>query len=362
MNTELFKEFQEEIKSRILEYLPPEYEQARVEVRTMEKNNGLQLQGLCILKEGEHITPNIYLENFFEEWSSQKLTMEEVLNQIAKIQMYHEHRVSFDASLVTDLEKVKENIVGRLVNGEYNAKRLQNLPHTSFEDLAMTYHIHVVSGEIEGSVEVTNQMLKEYGMDVKELHELAMGNMERMYPLSFDSMENIMKNILKSQMMEEGMEAARAETVAGEMVSQVQNEFNLYVISNEDNLYGAAALFYPGVQEMLAEKMGGDYVVLPSSLHEVLILKAEPHLDLEAMQEMVKEVNLTQVAAKDKLSDHIYVYDAKERGLFRAGQKTEREEKRNVNFQEKLKEKKAESKAMGQVAVKTDKKKREVCL
>lgn len=366
MNENLFKEFQDEIKNRILDYLPSEYENAQVEIRPVEKNNGLALQGICISKEGESMTPIIYLNHLFEEWRVEIITMEEVLNQIAELRSFYDKEINHEILHLDDFEKIKDSISGRLVNCEKNEHRLQNLPHTSFEDLAMTYHISINTHGIKGDVEINNRMLDLYGVDVKELHELAMQNMQNTHPYTFTPMKDIVKNIMKRGMIEDGMNETIAESMVESMVEGMASEMGMngemHVLTNEQGKYGAAALFYPGVKEMIAEQLGGDYYVLPSSLHEIIVLRASTELGMEELQSMVQDVNVTQVAPEERLSEHVYVYDAKEKIFSRADKKEEREEKRNMSFQEKLKEKKKESKAMEKAAVKTDKKKLEECL
>ena len=113
---------------------------------------------------------------------------------------------------------------------------------------------------------------------------------------------------------------------------------------------------------MIAEQIGGDYYVLPSSLHELVVLKKDQILTADELKAMVKEVNQQMVGPNEKLSDGVYVYDAKERVFSRVDKEEERVEKRTLSFEEKLKEKKAESKAMESTSVKPDKKKREECL
>ena len=98
----------------------------------------------------------------------------------------------------------------------------------------------------------------------------------------------------------------------------------MYVLSNEDKLNGAAVLLNDKVMDDITEKLGQDYFILPSSVHEVLIVPKNDQMDLKTLESMVQDVNATQVAPEERLSDHVYAYDAKEHELFRADKAEER--------------------------------------
>ena len=84
------------------------------------------------------------------------------------------------------------------------------------------------------------------------------------------------------------------------------------VLTNEQALYGAGSLFYPQMMDQIADRMGSNYFVLPSSIHETLILVDNGDVDREALESMVQEINGMAVAPEDRLSDHVYHYDAEE--------------------------------------------------
>ena len=90
------------------------------------------------------------------------------------------------------------------------------------------------------------------------------------------------------------------------------------VLTNTQGMHGAGALFYPDQLETIAQQMGTDFFVLPSSVHEVLILPDDGSQDLDSLQFMVREINRTEVAPEDRLSDFVYHYDAQDHVLERA--------------------------------------------
>lgn len=122
----------------------------------------------------------------------------------------------------------------------------------------------------------------------------------------------------------------------------------MFVLSNDAGMYGAAAILNDSIRQEIVEKVG-DFYVLPSSIHETLIVPKDAGMELNELEQMVQEVNYTQVASEERLSDHIYEYDAGEHELFRsdraeerAKQKEEKKEGRQerISVKDKLAEKK----------------------
>ena len=103
------------------------------------------------------------------------------------------------------------------------------------------------------------------------------------------------------------------------------------VVSNERGLNGAASLFYPDQMDKVAEKIGGDYYILPSSIHEQLVVPDDGNMSSVDLGNMVREVNATQVSPEERLSDEVYHYDSKDKvfekaATFEARQKTKQQE------------------------------------
>ena len=74
---------------------------------------------------------------------------------------------------------------------------------------------------------------------------------------------------------------------------------------------GAACMFYPGVLEDFGKKLGRDFYLLPSSVHEVILVPADETVSKEALWEIVTDINRTQVAEEEILADSVYYYDRK---------------------------------------------------
>ena len=109
----------------------------------------------------------------------------------------------------------------------------------------------------------------------------------------------------------------------------------LFVATVPDKTHGAGVLAYQNFMDQAAERVGGDFFILPSSIHEVLIVPDNGRMDLKELEAMVRDVNATQVAPADKLTDNVYHYDSKEK-IFELGEKfVERQNEREEATPEK---------------------------
>ena len=88
---------------------------------------------------------------------------------------------------------------------------------------------------------------------------------------------------------------------------------DMYVLTNESKLNGAACILYENVLYDFAQKLGADLYILPSSVHEVILLPKLSMFEKDELVNMVKEVNTEGVAADEVLSDHVYEYNRTER-------------------------------------------------
>ena len=306
-----FDEFQEYVKDNIGNFLPSEFEDAEIVLNTVRKNNGKDLHAINIRIPSSNITPNIYLEPFYENYSEHGMELEVCLERIVELELEHmdpSQEFKEVANKIMDIDFVKERVIMTVVNAEKNAEMLQGIPHKLTEDLAIIYKIYL-GGDADGigTVTVKNEYLEKWGISVTELHEWALENSKTLMPVKVQDMGSLLRESMGDLM--DGM-------------PMVSEEEMMYVVSNEKKVNGAASIIYSDALEKLAEKLGTDLYVLPSSIHEIIVISAE-HGTPEELAAMVREVNATQVAIEEQLSDHVYKYDAHEKTLSLADCKVE---------------------------------------
>ena len=204
------------------------------------------------------------------------------------------------------------------------------------EDISATFSMLV--GEREGerlTLPITNEMMIDMGVDIETLKETAQNNMANQ-DYSFKSM----REVLLDSMFPDGV--PENNPMVDMLLPPEDPNMAMYVLSNNGNIYGAAEIMNQKAMDEIAEKLGGDFVVLPSSVHETIILPLNEDMDCNTLDSMIQEINAGVLDEKDKLSDHAFQYDSENHELVRMDKMQERKQEKEV---EKSVEAKAEIKA-----------------
>jgi len=343
-----YQEFKDYIAEHVKDYLSEKYQGADVKMTEVCKNNNLKLDGLNISLPEENVSPNIYMNSFYEEFGAGR-SMEEILKEIAKIRDAHGVRKNLSIEDFLNFEKMKNNIIFHVVGTKENESRLSDMPYRLENDMAIIYRI-MAKKTADGVVttQITNQMMERLGVDESKLYEAALENTQREFPATFRPMNEVMKEIMQRDFMDMGFNTLSdnddmelfLEALFQESMEEMQEErLPLFVLSNDRGINGAAALFYPDMKEQIADQMNGDYFVLPSSVHEVLIVPNNGVTDYQELKDMVNEVNQTQVAPDEVLTGEVYSYDRESKQLMFAGEKTREAAGKNTNVKDSLYEK-----------------------
>lgn len=249
-----------------------------------------------------------------------------------------------------DFENVKEDISLRLMNTENNQEKLQNRPNETIEDISATFVI-VVGETSEGlaTAPITNEIMNELGVDQETLMETAKANLtEQDY--SFKSM----RDMLVDMMFPEGIPENDPMV---EMMLPSEEGPQMYVLSNEHNMNGANEIMNQKAMDEIAEKLGGDFIVLPSSVHETIILPMSDDMESKDLDSMIQEINGGVVSPEDKLSDHAFIYDSEAHELVRMDKMEERKQEKDASVEksDKSQDDRSEKKTEAKTADKAEK-------
>ena len=298
----VYKQFQKAVLESLKERLGFEY---HLTLTTITKNNGLTLDGICIGYKESLTAPTIYLKAFFDAYSRGKpfdLIINEMIEQYRTYQLPNPHSIEtlFSKKPITD------KIVYRLINKSANQTLLNDLPHLSFPDLDLSL-IFCLSVERNHDHLLTTLIHKNhqklFQLSTEDLYQAAKENTPRLFPSRIRSLQEVIKEIAgKSQDTEIN------EEEWSEFFNQTPLSPPMYVLTNSSGTYGAACLFYEGILKDFAACTGGDLIILPSSIHEVLIIPYSKHISYEELAETVLSINQQEVAKEDRLSNHIYHY------------------------------------------------------
>ena len=295
MDYEIFKEV---VKESFLSYMPKGYQDMEVRVTSVDKVNR-KLDGLSLLAQNENtmISPTLYINDMYEKYSKTG-DLQATLREAAEAmdEAFREAEIP-----PLDISTAKDNIIFQLVNTMQNEDLLKKLPHRDFQDLSIIYR-WVVGVEQQGisSVVINNHVAESLGMGEEELFKAAAENTRRILPPVVQSMNEVMRDMFVA----DGMPKELADLMVGEQ----EPEMTMWVISNERKIEGAASMLYEDKLHSLAEKVGTDLYILPSSVHEVIAVSVEMG-EPEELARMVAEINMDQVDLSERLSNQVYHYD-----------------------------------------------------
>lgn len=293
-----FEEFTQAVVDKIREYLPIGFANAAIELQTIVKNNDMKLTGLTIRSVDSNISPTIYLENFYDRYKD-GADISKVLEDIADIRIRHELKESFDIEQITDFERVKDRICPKLINRGWNEALLSDRPYTEVADLAVIYQV-MLRQDFDGAatVTVTNQLMNEWNTTVDELHELAVRNMTNLNPNSVQPMSAVLGEML-------------GDTETNSLIEKMPENEIMFVITNKNKINAATAVLDSSFMRNIVDNFGS-FLLIPSSIHEWILVRDTKDMDVQSISAMINEVNAEQVAVDDRLSDHPYRYSSEE--------------------------------------------------
>lgn len=296
-----FQEYLEEMKKELEKSIKEESGRSvKITQQQVTKNNGVILTGLSIMEKGDSIAPTIYMNEEYQrflEHQSMEYSLRNVLKQYEQFRL----QKKVDVSFISDFEQMKDYIVYRLVSLERNTERLKEMPYFQYLDLAVVFYCQVSTDKnCNAAIPIYNKHMKMWKTDKDELLKLAKDNTPRLFPCELTSMHSMISEIIK--------ESGEEEQEMWEELSG-QECMPMYILSNTYKFNGASVILYQNVLRDFAVACNRNFYLLPSSIHEVILVPEESGTTLEELTQMVMEVNQTQVEEEEVLSDHAYYFD-----------------------------------------------------
>lgn len=283
-------EFAEKMKIALTDIL-----QKEIQSVSPLKLNNVRLCGIVIVEPDSNISCTIYLEPFFERFldtGDWEQTVSDILS------FYDNNRVadSFDSKWFHNFGQVRRNLFYRLINYKENQELLSSVPYTRFLDLAKVYYADCQIGETAGSILIHHKHIEEWGITEDELIAAAEENTPILYPVKLKPLSFVLGL---------GDDICPLPGMSGHM----------FVLSNTENQNGAASVCYKDVLDNFSQKIKDDLVVLPSSVHETILLPLQEKSNLDSLKEMVYDINRTVLDRSEFLSDNVYVYNRQDKQL-----------------------------------------------
>ena len=266
-------------------------ENAEVTIRPILKNNSLRLDGLLILYPGENIAPALYLNQYYARYLG-GVPMETILDEI--FSTYESCRCPdrFNLDALRHFDTLKEHLSVRLISRSSNEELLRTVPHIPFLDLAAVFFLSVDAGSLGTStIQIRKEYLELWNVDTETLYRTALENLRTQDTPAYFPLSSL------------------AGSPGGEQILST-----VYVLTNQTKLYGASFLLSKRTLAAFAERHG-DFYVLPSSVHEVILVPCSIGFSPASLLGMLRDVNRTDLDTEDVLSDNLYVYRRKEHSL-----------------------------------------------
>jgi hypothetical protein len=307
----------ESFKARFFEDLKDKLPGVELSIREVKKLNE-SYEGIVASPVGSNVGVNIPIEMFFKALEDGR-DYDEVVEKGAEfVTNGITQRPDFDIDSFCDYSKMKEKIALELVSAERNKELLETVPHQMLEDMAVVCRF-VVSSDNEGraSILVTNQMLESMGVTPKQLFEDAMEIAPMNKPAEIKGMFETLCELMGGE----------PDMLATMGILPMEADDRMYVASVPDKIQGAAVLAYPGFFDQAAEKIGKSFYILPSSIHECILVPDEGTKNgADVFLPMVREVNSAEVQPEDRLTDNVYHYDIEEK-IFESARNYEKRRK-----------------------------------
>lgn len=281
--------FIEKIVNLLQERMGAAYE---VKVTHVTKNNNIKLIGVIMMRETDRMSPTIYLEEPYRQYRT-GVDMQEIVDRIVVLYKEQMRDINFDIDLFKEFVCVRDRIYHKIINYEKNRKLLEDVPHFRWCDLAVVFYYAVEDKRLgRASILIHNNHLVMWEQTADVLFQIAQRNMRRSMPELLLPMQELVEKMT-------GVKFQQADRV------------RMYVLTNRDKLNGASAMLYSDKIRELADRLQSDLIILPSSVHEVLLLPDDHEQKYDFYRQMVEEVNTTQVEPEEILSYNLYRYSRK---------------------------------------------------
>lgn len=293
-----YEQFKKTVKENFIYYMPDKFKDMEPERLQVGKVNRT-LDAISVKGDNTSVFPTIYINDMYKDYQN-GADLETILiaacDAIARA--YDE---ALDINVKDILTNASDNIFFMLINTEQNQSLLNSMPHRSFHDLSIIYKI-MVKFDKNGlqAIPITKGLATELKMTEEQLFKCAENNTRRLFPPTVKTINDAMRKVFLSMGM--------TEDFINKVLDRMSPEPNMWIISNTACINGASSILYENELHELAEKMESDLYILPSSIHEVVVISAEMG-NPEDLALMVAKINVSEVPLEDRLSNQVYHYD-----------------------------------------------------
>lgn len=260
------------------------------------KNNGRVRTGITIFDKQVNLAPTIYLEEYYEQFLT-GISIESIVENI--LEVYHEVKFEHEWQVHTikNFETIQSKFVFKLIHAQKNEALLRTIPHIPYRDLAIVFYILFdVDENGTATIPITHELLEMWETTQEKVYQIAKKNIATLLPATLKPMQVVIEELT-------GMPYEGAE------------EDIMFVLTNSIRNFGASCILYSGILDQIGGLFGENYFILPSSIHEVILIPESKSPPIDVLNDMVSEINETQLSVEEVLADHAYYYDCAKQQL-----------------------------------------------
>jgi len=293
----------EQFSVKCCDYINCIYDDVTVSSISVTKNNGFVLSGLQFKRDDNNIAPTIYLEGYFREYEEGR-NLYKICDEI--IASYEQAKLETmpDLDFFNRYETVRNRMFCRVVNRDRNSKLLESVPYVECMDLAIVFYLIVNVGEQSGSILIRNEHMKMWKTDLGHIYHDAMTNNLNCMKSCVYSIEDVLIEMLKDRKDDDLIGVCQVLDYCKES----EGNAPMYVLTNKEKYYGAACILDESFLADFAESLQCEFYILPSSIHELILIPDKDGISVDSLAEMVSEVNVTQVSEEEVLSNTVYKF------------------------------------------------------
>ena len=272
----------------------------KVQIVSANKNNGVTLTGITASRTENSGGACIYLNGFYEGYCDGQITLDWVTEDVyGKLMEHCDGLDGVDMEVLWDWEAAKAHIRAKLVNREMNRELLKGVPYREFLDLAVIYYATVdgLPEGMNGAFTVSKKNMEVWRKDENALYQSAVSNMRLDGKPVFEDIKKIIRSMMPEEISDLPVGISR---------------FRFYVLTNPQKVFGAVELLDGNTLKKIGDELGGDFIVLPSSVHESIIIPADGSVSYQKLADMVTDINVNVVSAEERLSDYVYLFEREE--------------------------------------------------
>lgn len=301
----ILERFGNKVCDALKEILGAEY---RVSFQEVVKNNGVCIHGIVISKEGSNLSPSIYIDELYREFEEGR-AFGDIVYELLNIYKRNAKEINVDMEFFTQYERVKNRILYKLIHRENNRKLLKEVPYIEWNDLALVFYYALEDERFgKATILIKNNHMEMWKQNVTSLYENASTNMLRLRPEEMLPIRQVIREVMAQRF---GQESSKDNALFEEVEAAMCKEPDIvmYMLSNRERIFGASALLYSKSLKSLTQRLNKNLIILPSSVHEVLLIPDDGITERDFFKDMVREVNDTQVEPEERLSYNVYYYD-----------------------------------------------------